>query len=97
MNIYIFNLHDAVGDQELKELFTPFGEVTSAQVVMDVISGESRGFGHVDLEDDVAAQKAIDHLNGTELETLTICVEQTKPARGASIESSNHMNAVGFN
>jgi RNA recognition motif-containing protein len=52
MNSYIFNLHSAVDDHELKELFTPFGEVRSAQVVKDVISGESRRFGYVEIEDD---------------------------------------------
>lgn len=80
MNIYVFNLHDGIGDQELKQLFVPFGEVRSAHVVMDVISGGSRGFGHVEIEDAVAAQKAINHLNGTELETLTIYAEQNKSA-----------------
>ena len=50
MILYIFNLHDAVGDHELKQLFMPFGEVKTAQVAMDVFSGRSKGFGYVELE-----------------------------------------------
>jgi len=97
MNIYVFNLHDGVGDQELRQLFVPFGEVKSAQVVMDVISGGSRGFGHVEIEDARAAQKAINHLNGTELETLTIYVEETKPVGGSFATENQRFNSIGFN
>jgi RNA recognition motif-containing protein len=97
MNIYVFNLHDDVGDQELKQLFVPFGEVRSAHVVMDVISGGSRGFGHVEIEDDKAAQKAINYLNGTELETLTISVEETKPDRATILPGNRILNAMVFN
>jgi RNA recognition motif-containing protein len=96
MNIYVFNLHDGVGDQELKQLFVPFGEVKSAHVVMDVISGGSRGFGHVEIEDAVAAEIAINHLNGTELETLTIHVEETKPDRATPITENLVLNPVDF-
>lgn len=97
MTIYVFNLHDAIGDHELKQLFIPFGQVSSAHVVMDVISGESRGFGHVEIEDDKAAQKAINHLNGTELETLTIYVEETKP-EGATVVTGSHLfNSTEYN
>lgn len=96
MNIYVFNLHDGVGDHELKQLFVPFGEVKSASVVMDVISGGSRGFGHVEIEDENAAQKAIIHLNGTELETLTIYVEKTKTIEGTVLTGSHHFDPAGF-
>ena len=96
MNIYVFNLHDGVSDHELKQLFVPFGEVKSASVVMDVISGGSRGFGHVEIEDENAAQKAITHLNGTELETLTIYVEKTKTTEGIVLTGSHHFDPAGF-
>lgn len=92
MKIYVFNLHDGVGDQQLKQLFVHFGEVKSAHVVMDVISGGSRGFGHVEIEDQRAAQKAINHLNGTELETLTIYVEETKPIGVTGVKENHHFN-----
>ncbi len=96
MSIYVFNLHDGVGDQEFKQLFVPFGEVRSAHVVMDVISSESRGFGHVEIEDAQAAQKAINYLNGTELETLTISVEETKSVGATIVTGSHHFDPVGF-
>jgi RNA recognition motif-containing protein len=96
MNIYVFNLHDGVGDQELEQLFVPFGEVKSAHVVMGVISRGSRGFGHVEIEDPRAAQKAINHLNATELETLTIYVEETKPIGVTGVTGNHHFNPIGF-
>jgi RNA recognition motif-containing protein len=97
MNIYISNLHDAVGDHELKELFVPFGEVRSAQVVKDFISGKSRGFGYVEMEDDTAAQNAISHLHKTELETLTILVEETKLTEENGASRDLPENPVVFN
>ncbi len=81
MNIYIFNLNSTIGDQELEHLFSPYGQVTSAQVMKDLASGESRGFGYVEMEDDTAAQIAIDRLNETEWQTLTIFVQEEKSKR----------------
>ena len=75
MNIYIANLDSAIDDEGLKELFASYGEVRSAEVVKDVFTGVSRGFGYVEMEDE-AAQTAISELNQTVLHTLTITVEQ---------------------
>ncbi len=97
MILYIFNLHDAVGDLELKQLFMPFGEVKTAQVVRDIISGGSKGFGYVELENDKAAQNAITHLNGLAFETFTIYVEEKKPSGATITESNNHFHPIGFN
>lgn len=81
MNIYIANLDNAIDDESLKELFSSYGEVKSAEVVKDVFTGISRGFGYVDMEDG-AAQAAINELNQTVLHTLTITVEEA-PAKKA--------------
>ena len=79
MNIYISNLSTAVRDEKLKQLFSAYGEVKSAEIVDDAFTGESRGFGYVEMEDSVAAQKAIEALNKSELDTRTILVEEAKP------------------
>ncbi len=80
MNIYIANLDNAIDDERLKELFSPYGEVRSAEVVKDVFTGVSRGFGYVDMEEE-AARTAIKELNGTVLHTLTITVEEAPPKK----------------
>lgn len=79
MNIYISNLSYGVKDAGLQELFSSFGEVTSAKVITDKFSGRSRGYGFVEMADDEAGQKAIDQLNNTEFEGRTISVNLAKP------------------
>ena len=79
MTIYISNLSTAVGEEKLKQLFSVYGEVKSAEIVDDAFTGESRGFGYVEMEDSVAAQQAIEALNKSELDTRIILVEEAKP------------------
>lgn len=79
MNIYIFNLSSTIGNEELKQLFAVYGQVKSAAIVNDAVSGESRGFGFVEMEDEAEACKAIEGLHHTELGTLTISVQELKP------------------
>ena len=78
MNIYISNLSSAIGNEELKKLFAKYGEVKSAAIVDDVFTGESRGFGYVEMDDNTAAQKAIEELDKTELNALTISVKEAE-------------------
>lgn len=79
MNIYVANLNSAINEQELTDLFTVYGRVRSAHIMKDLPTGESRGFGYVEMEDSAAAQTAIDGLHETEWQTLTICVQEEKP------------------
>lgn len=79
MNIYITNLSSAIGNKELAHLFSSFGEVKSAEVIKDIFTRQSRGFGYVEMEDDTAAQNAIAALNKTEVQELVISVEESKP------------------
>ncbi|MFN2458452.1 MAG: RNA recognition motif domain-containing protein, partial [Chitinophagaceae bacterium] len=65
MNICISNLSSTVSHEELKDLFSPYGEVKLAEVMNDVFTGKCRGFGYVEMEDEAAAQKAIDELSGS--------------------------------
>jgi len=79
MNIYIANLDNGIDSERLTELFSSYGEVQSAEIVMDVFTGMSRGFGYVEMDEE-PGQKAISELNQTVLHTLTITVEEA-PAR----------------
>lgn len=79
MNIYVSNLSFNVEDEDLREFFTPYGEVTSAKVITDRETGRSRGFGFVEMSDDTAAKKAITELNEASVDGRTIKVTEAKP------------------
>jgi len=79
MNIYVANLSFDVKDEDLREFFAPYGEVTSAKVIMDKVTGRSRGFGFVEMSDDEAAKKAIAELDGATVENRAIKVNEAKP------------------
>ncbi|MFN5375217.1 MAG: RNA recognition motif domain-containing protein [Chitinophagaceae bacterium] len=68
-----------VQDEDLKEFFAEYGEVTSAKVITDKFTGRSRGFGFVEMSDDAAAQKAIQELDGATVEGRAIKVSEAKP------------------
>jgi RNA recognition motif-containing protein len=88
MNIYVSNLSFNVQDEDLREFFTPFGEVTSATIINDKFTGKSRGFGFVEMSDDTAARKAIADLNGGSVEGRTIRVSEAKPKEDRPARSS---------
>lgn len=77
MKVYVGNLPWSVTDLDLKNLFAPFGDVESAQVVMDRDSGRSRGFGFVEMAKQHAAQ-AIAKLNGQEVESRALRVNEAQ-------------------
>jgi RNA recognition motif-containing protein len=79
MRIFVGNLSFNTSDNELRDAFAPYGEVTSAQVVTDRETNRSRGFGFVDMPDDSAAQEAIRSVNGVELQGRALNVNEAKP------------------
>jgi RNA recognition motif-containing protein len=79
MNIYVSNLSFNVQDEDLREFFTEYGEVSSAKVITDKFTGKSRGFGFVEMPDDEAARKAIAELDNGTVEGRTIKVMEAKP------------------
>jgi RNA recognition motif-containing protein len=79
MNIYVSNLSFNVQDEDLKEFFTEYGEVSSAKVITDKFTGKSRGFGFVEMPDDEAAKKAIAELDQASVDNRTIRVMEAKP------------------
>ena len=77
MNIYVFNLSSIIQSQDLKDMFSVYGEVASAEIVKDIISGESRGFGYIKMNNRAAGQRAIEALNLLEIDTLTVSVQES--------------------
>ncbi len=95
MNIYIANLSYGVTDQDLKQLFEEYGDITSAKVIMDRYTGKSRGFGFVEMSDDEAAKKAIEELDRAEFDGKTINVSVAKPKTDAPRRSNNFSRGGG--
>ena len=79
MNIYIGNLPYSITEDELREAFSQFGQVDSANIIKDKFSGRSKGFGFVEMPNDGEAQSAIDSLNDTDLNGRSIKVNQARP------------------
>jgi RNA recognition motif-containing protein len=79
MNIFIGNLSRQVTDADLREAFEAHGTVASANVIKDKFTGESRGFGFVEMADQAQAQAAIAALNGKDLKGRALNVAEAKP------------------
>lgn len=77
--IYVGNLSFSITDDELQQAFASFGTVTSARVVMDKMSGRSKGFGFVEIEDDAGADTAIEKMNGQTIGGRPVRVSEAKP------------------
>jgi RNA recognition motif-containing protein len=92
MNIYVSNLSFAVRDEDLREFFAEYGEVSSAKVIMDKISNRSRGFAFVEMPDETAGQKAIQELNGATVDGRSIKVNVARPK-----EKSNNNRSFSSN
>ncbi|HEY0058844.1 MAG TPA: RNA-binding protein [Flavisolibacter sp.] len=97
MNIYVSNLSFYIQDEDLREFFTPFGEVTSAKIINDKETGKSRGFGFVEMSDDAASKKAITELDGAEVEGRNIKVMEAKPREDRPARNFNNSNSYNKN
>ncbi|MEO6070648.1 MAG: RNA-binding protein [Chitinophagaceae bacterium] len=84
MNIYVGNLSWNLKDQDLANLFTPFGEVGTAKIVMDKFTQRSKGFGFVEMANDEQAQAAIAQLNGSEVDGRNLVVNESRPKEEGS-------------
>ena len=79
MNIYVGNLSFDATEDQLKELFGPFGQVTEVRLIMDKFSGKSKGFGFIEMPSKEEAEKAIEELNGKDMDGREITVNEAKP------------------
>ena len=94
MNIYVSNLSFNVQDEDLREFFAPYGEVTSAKVITDRETGKSRGFGFVEMSDDAASKTAIAELDQATVEGRVIKVMEAKPKED---RPARNFSGGGFN
>jgi RNA recognition motif-containing protein len=81
VKIFVGNLPFSVDDEALLKLFTDHGQVDSAKVITDRDSGRSRGFGFVEMADSGEAQKAIEAINGTEVDGRALTVNEARPQK----------------
>jgi len=100
MNIYVGNLSQNVTEENLRQAFESFGQVTSARIIKDKYSGQSRGFGFVEMLEQAQAQAAIKSLNGKELLGKQMSVNEARPRtdqgrsgrQGGRMDYSGHKN-----
>ncbi len=101
MNIFVGSLPFKIEEGDLQTIFEEYGEVTSVRIITDKFSGRSKGFGFIDMPNDEEAKKAIENLNGAELEGRTIVVNQSeerKPREGGfNRGGGNRSGGGGFN
>jgi len=81
--LYVGNLNYRSREEDLRDLFAAYGEVTSANIVMDRETGRSRGFGFVEFSDEEAAQSAMEALNGQDFEGRQLKVNEARPRQNA--------------
>ncbi|MEA3500282.1 MAG: RNA-binding protein [Candidatus Marinimicrobia bacterium] len=81
MNIYVGNLSYDVTEEELKQLFTEFGEVTKATLIMDRETRRSKGFGFIEMKEEAEAEKAMEELDGASIKDRPIKVNKARPRK----------------
>ncbi|MBX2915699.1 MAG: RNA-binding protein [Cyclobacteriaceae bacterium] len=79
MNIYVANIPWKASEEQLKQLFAEYGEVSSAKIIMDKVTQRSRGFGFVEMADDTAGRAAISGLNGFDFLGKVLVVNEARP------------------
>ena len=79
MNIYVSNIPYTTTEDELREAFAAFGNVSSARIIKDKLTGKSRGFGFVEMHNDDEAKAALDGMNGAELSGRKINAREARP------------------
>jgi len=79
--LYVGNLPYTINDEGLRNIFAGVGEITDAKVIMDKLSGRSKGFGFVTMKDDAIAQQAIEQMDGKDVEGRPLKVNVARPLR----------------
>ena len=97
MNIYVSNLNFKTTTESLNELFAEYGDISSAKIIMDKFTGDSRGFGFVEMPNDAEGQRAIEELNDTEFEGKTINVNVARPRTDRNDRGRDNRSGGGFN
>jgi cold-inducible RNA-binding protein len=95
-NLYVGNLSFDLGEKDIEELFTPYGEVVSVNVVTDRQTGRPRGFGFVEMAQDEDAKKAIESLDGKEVKGRNLTVNVAKPKKENSGRGNGGRRGYGW-
>lgn len=96
MNIFVGNLSKDVTDDDLQNLFAEFGKVKSVKVIRDLFSGESKGFGFVEMPGQAEAQKAMSELNTKDVKGKKINVNEARPKKDNNRRSGGNKNSGGW-
>ncbi len=81
MNIYVGNLNFKVDENDLEQLFSEYGEVSSCRIIVDKFNGRSKGFGFITMDNDDEANAAINDLAGTNFKDREMVVNEAKPRK----------------
>jgi len=81
MNMYVGNLSYEMSEEKLRTEFAEYGEVQSAKIITDKFTGRSRGFGFVEMNSDDEGKKAMEELNGKDVEGRQLVVNEARPRR----------------
>lgn len=95
MNIYVGNLPYNVVEEDLREIFEEYGEVSTVKIISDKLTGRSKGFGFVEMDDDQEAKKAIEELNNAEISGRNIKVNESRPRSNDSHGGGNRRGGGG--
>ena len=98
MNIYVGNLSFDASEEDLRKVFSEFGQVSSATIVKDKYSGQARGFAFVEMPERTEAQAAIENLNGKELlgRQMNVSDARPRPARGGAKRQGGRKGRSGY-
>ncbi len=94
--LYVGNLPYNTNDAALREMFEKAGTVQSAQIIMDRMSGRSKGFGFVEMTNDNEAEKAIEMFNGKDMEGRSLTVNEARPLEPRAPRGNNFGGGRGF-
>jgi len=81
MNLYVGNLSYEMSEENLRSEFAEYGEVQSAKIITDKFTGRSRGFGFVEMNSDDEGKKAMEELNGKDVDGRQLVVNEARPRR----------------
>jgi RNA recognition motif-containing protein len=81
MNIYVRNLNFSLQEDELGQIFSQYGEVSSVKIIKDKFTGRAKGFGFIEMPNEQEGMTAIDKLNGTDVKGRNIVAEKAQPPK----------------
>lgn len=95
MNIYIGNLHFKMNEDELRQIFEQYGEISTAKIIIDKVTGKSKGFGFVEMPNDSEATEAINNLNGKDVSGRPLKVTEAREREEGASAPRRDFNRAG--